>query len=179
MTRSTQTILLIIVSLFVFSSQAQKVYEHQYIVKVGDMAPNFETTLSDGTTFKLSENRDKVIMLQFTASWCSVCRKEMPFIEKDIWQKLKNDDFMVIGMDFKESPETVNKFGKDMKITYPLGYDEDGSIFHQYAQEGAGVTRNIIINKKGEIIALTRLFKLDEFNEMKELIFQELKKNGN
>jgi thiol-disulfide isomerase/thioredoxin len=48
-----------------------------YIVKVGDMAPNFIATLTDGTTFKLTENRGKVVMLQFTASWCSVCRKEM------------------------------------------------------------------------------------------------------
>lgn len=177
MTRSIQTILLIIASLFVFSSQAQQVYEHQYLVKVGDMAPDFETTLSDGTTFKLSENRDKVVMLQFTASWCSVCRKEMPYIENDIWQQLKDDDFIVIGMDYKESPEKVKQFAEHMKITYPLGLDEDGSIFHKYAQEGAGVTRNIIINKKGEIIALTRLFKLDEFNEMKELIFHEFEKN--
>ncbi len=177
MYKLTQTVLLIIASIFVFSSQAQQVYEHQYLVKVGDVAPDFETTLTDGRIFKLSENRDKVVMLQFTASWCGVCRKEMPFIEKDIWQKLQNNDFIVVGIDYKESPEKVNKFAKDMKITYPLAYDVDGAIFHQYALEGAGVTRNIIINRKGEIIALTRLFKLDEFNEMKDLIFEQVKTN--
>ena len=57
-----------------------------YIVKVGDMAPDFEMTLTDGTKVKLSSLRGKVVMLQFTASWCGVCRKEMPFIESDIWQ---------------------------------------------------------------------------------------------
>ena len=36
----------------------------------------------------LSSLRGKVVMLQFTASWCGVCRKEMPFIEKDIWLKM-------------------------------------------------------------------------------------------
>ena len=42
-------------------------------------------------------------MLQFTASWCGVCRKEMPFIEKDIWQKHKSDpDFMLMGIDRDE-----------------------------------------------------------------------------
>lgn len=176
MFKLTQTLLLLIAFHFAFSIQAQQVYEHQYLVKVGDIAPDFETTLSDGSTFKLSEHRGKVVMLQFTASWCSVCRKEMPFIEKDIWQKLKSKDFIVIGMDYKESAEKVKQFAKYMNITYPLGLDEEGSIFHQYAQEGAGVTRNVIINKKGEIIALTRLFKPDEFNEMKKLIFEELNK---
>ena len=58
-----------------------------YIVKVGDTAPDFEMKLTDGRKVKLSELKGKVVMLQFTASWCGVCRKEMPFIEKDIWLK--------------------------------------------------------------------------------------------
>ena len=53
-----------------------------YIVKVGESAPDFTITLTDGKQMKLSELRGKVVMLQFTASWCGVCRKEMPFIEK-------------------------------------------------------------------------------------------------
>ena len=48
-----------------------------YIVKVGDMAPDFEMELTDGQKVKLSDLRGKVVMLQFTASWCGVCRKEM------------------------------------------------------------------------------------------------------
>ena len=65
-----------------------------YIVKVGDMAPDFEMELTDGQKVKLSDLRGKVVMLQFTASWCGVCRKEMPFIEKDIWLKHKDNIFV-------------------------------------------------------------------------------------
>jgi len=61
------------------NAQQQKVYEHDYLVKVGDMAPDFEVKYVDGTVKKLSDFRGKVVMLQFTASWCSVCRKEMPY----------------------------------------------------------------------------------------------------
>ena len=46
-----------------------------YIVRVGDVAPDFEMELTDGQKVKLSSLRGKVVMLQFTASWCSVCRK--------------------------------------------------------------------------------------------------------
>ena len=73
--------------------QAQEVTPDEvgYIVKVGDEAPDFEMTLTDGQKVKLSSLRGKVVMLQFTASWYGVCRKEMPFIEKDIWQKHKDN----------------------------------------------------------------------------------------
>ena len=54
--------------------------DRAYFVKVGDKAPNFTIKLTNGKTMKLSDLRGKVVMLQFTASWCSVCRKEMPFI---------------------------------------------------------------------------------------------------
>ena len=74
-----------------------------YIVKVGQVASDFTVTLTDGRTVTLSDFRGRVVMLQFTASWCGVCRKEMPFIEKDIWQKHKSDpDFMLMGIDRDE-----------------------------------------------------------------------------
>jgi len=156
-------------------SEAQQVYEHQYLVKVGDQAPDFKVTLSDGSLFQLSQQRGKVVMLQFTASWCSVCRKEMPHIEKDIWNQLKGQDFVLIGLDYKENKKRVIDFQQQMNITYPLAIDSSGSVFKQYAEEGAGVTRNVIIDKNGKIIYLTRLFKMEEFHAMKKRIFEEVR----
>ena len=77
--------------------------DYGYIVKIGQQLPDFEMTLADGKTVKTSDLKGKVVMLQFTASWCSVCRKEMPHIEKDIWQKHKNNkDFALYGIDLDE-----------------------------------------------------------------------------
>ena len=92
-----------------------------YIVRVGDIAPEMELELTDGQKVKLSDLRGKVVMLQFTASWCGVCRKEMPFIEKDIWQKHKsNPNFALIGVDRDEPLETVLGFAEKTGVTYPL-----------------------------------------------------------
>lgn len=146
-----------------------------YVVAVGDLAPDFKTTLNNGEKFKLSDHRGKVVMLQFTASWCGVCRKEMPFIESEIWQELKNKNFVLIGVDRDEPLEKVNEFAQQTKITYPLGLDPGGAIFEKYAMKNAGITRNIIIDEQGKIIYLTRLFNREEFDEMKKVIFESVK----
>jgi len=147
-----------------------------YLVKVGDMAPDFSTKLDNGKIFKLSDYRGKVVMLQFTASWCGVCRKEMPFIEKDLWQKHKDNEFIIVGIDRDEPLETLNKFSKQMGITYPLALDPNADIFGLYANKEAGVTRNVIIDRTGKIVYQTRLFNQEEFNSMKVKIDELLEK---
>ena len=135
-----------------------------YIVRLGEVAPDFEMELIDGQKVKLSDLRGKVVMLQFTASWCGVCRKEMPFIEKDIWQKHKNNaQFALYGIDRDEPLETVKAFAEKTGVTYPLGLDPGADIFAKYADRKAGITRNVLIDKEGKIVMLTRLYNEEEF----------------
>jgi peroxiredoxin len=145
--------------------------DYGYIVKLGQTVPDFDLVLPDGTKTSMKALRGKVVMLQFTASWCGVCRKEMPHIEKDIWQKHKsNKNFALYGIDLKEDKQKVIDFQKQTNITYPLALDLDGKIFYTFAEQNAGVTRNIIVDKNGKIVFMTRLFKEDEFEEMKKVI---------
>ena len=102
-------------------SQDQKVYENGYIVKKGDNAPDFTVREAGGKTYRLSDLHGKVVMLQFTASWCSVCRKEMPFIESEIWLPGKEKGLVVIGIDRDEPEETVLKFKDDHEDILPSG----------------------------------------------------------
>ena len=147
-----------------------------YIVKLGDMAPDFTCTLTDGKEVKLSDLKGKVVMLQFTASWCGVCRKEMPFIESDIWQKHKDDaNFALIGIDRDEPLETVLKFAETTGVTYPLALDPGADIFAKYALREAGITRNVLIDKEGKIVMLTRLYKPEEFAALVQTIDEMLK----
>lgn len=135
-----------------------------YIVRVGDVAPEMEMELTDGQKVKLSSLRGKVVMLQFTASWCGVCRKEMPFIEKDIWQKHKeNPNFALYGIDRDEPLETVKAFAEKTGVTYPLALDPGADHFAKYADRKAGITRNVLVDKEGKIVMLTRLYNEEEF----------------
>lgn len=147
-----------------------------YIVKVGEEAPDFEMTLTDGQKVRLSDLRGKVVMLQFTASWCGVCRKEMPFIERDIWKKHKdNAAFALYGIDRDEPLERVKKFAKQTGVTYPLGLDPGADIFALYAERKAGITRNVLIGKDGKIVMMTRLYNEEEFASLCKKIDELLK----
>ena len=157
--------------------KAQETENLGHIVKVGQVAPDFEMTLTNGEKVRLSSLRGKVVMLQFTASWCGVCRKEMPFIESDIWQKHKNNaSFALYGVDRDEPVETVEKFKEQTKITYPLGLDPGADIFALYAERQAGITRNVLIDRDGKIAMLTRLYKEDEFAALCQKIDELLSK---
>lgn len=142
-----------------------------YVVKVGDIAPDFTMMLPNGDSVQLSSLRGKVVMLQFTASWCGVCRKEMPHIENDIWKRHKdNPAFALYGIDREEPVEKVNELIEKTGVTYPIGLDPDAGIFTLFAEETAGITRNVIIDRDGKIVMLTRLFEMEEFNEMVQVI---------
>lgn len=145
--------------------------EYGFIVKIGQQMPETEFELTDGRRVSSADLKGKVVMLQFTASWCGVCRKEMPHIESKIWQKHKNNPhFALYGIDMDEPLDKVKKFAADIKITYPLALDPGAKIFYKFAAQGAGVTRNVIIDKNGKIVYMTRLYKEEEFNEMVEVI---------
>ena len=149
-----------ILSAFLFAG------DRGYIVEVGDMAPDFEMEFIDGQKTKLSELRGQIVILQFTASWCSVCRLEMPHLEKDVWQKYKDQNVLLIGVDRDEPLETVIAFQKKIGTTYPLALDPGAHIFGLFANKEAGVTRNVLIDKTGKIVFLTRLFEEKEYQEM-------------
>ena len=149
------------------TAQDTIVYEHEYLVKVGDMAPDFTLQYTDGTEFTLSEQRGKVVMLQFTASWCGICRGEMPHIESRIWQPHKDDaDFVLVGVDREEPREVVEEYTAKIGTTYPMLLDEKGDVFASYALRKSGITRNVLIDRDGRIVKLTRRFVEPEFNDL-------------
>ena len=158
-------LLLLLVCLpFLAMAQEPEADANGYIVRVGQFAPDFVVKTTDGESVTLSHLRGKVVMLQFTASWCGVCRKEMPFIESDIWQKHKgNPNFALYGIDRDEPLETVKAFAEKTGVTYPLALDPGADLFAKYADRKAGITRNVLIDKDGKIVMLTRLYNEEEF----------------
>ena len=152
------------------SLHAQAPDDRGYIVKLGDYVPAFELEDTQGNTFTRESLLGTTYILQFTASWCGVCRKEMPHLEQEVWQPFRDQNFVLLGVDLDESKEKVIDFGAQMGITYPIAPDPNGSLFYSIAAPKSGVTRNVAVNNRGEIVFLTRLFDENEFSAMIEMV---------
>ena len=162
--------------LFFCSLSSRESDDRGYIVSVGDPAPEIVLEYTTGEQITLSDLRGKVVVLQFTASWCSVCRLETPHLEKEVWQRFKGDSLVLIGIDRDEPLDVVKKFKKEMGVTYPMALDPGADHFAKFALKESGVTRNIVIDKDGKIVFLTRLFEEKEFKEMIVVIEKLLSK---
>ena len=77
-----------------------------------------------------------------------------------------NKAFALFGVDRDEPLETVVAFAKRTGVTYPLALDPGADIFARYADRKAGITRNVLIDKTGKIVMLTRLYNEEEFSSL-------------
>ena len=112
-------------------------------------AADFRLPDPDGRRVSLREHRGKVVFLNFWATWCGPCRIEMPEMEK-LYQEFKARDFVILAVDFRESPAQVRRFTQELKLTYPVLIDEDGSVFQTYLVRGLPAT--YLIDRKGIMV---------------------------
>ena len=104
----------------------------------GELAPDFTVELCNGNTFKLSDYDDKVVVVNFWATWCGPCVGEMPAFER-----LKNDGYdklEIVCINYMEDKKTVDDFVSEQKYTFNIGYDENGKINTYYPSEGIPYT---------------------------------------
>lgn len=113
----------------------------------GDTAPDFTAETIGGGSFKLSDQSDKVVILNFWATWCKPCVGEMPAFQR-LYEEY-GDSLAVITVNCMEDKESVDKFASDNGYTFPIAYDEEGGICMKYPSDGIPYT--VIIGKDGKI----------------------------
>lgn len=144
------------------------------VVKTGDKAPDFSIQMEDGTVKNLSDLAGKVVWINFFATWCPPCRKELPHLEKEVYKKFKsNKDFEVLVIGREHDWATVNKFKADNNFELPFYPDATRKIFSKYAQQN--IPRNFLIDKDGNIVVASTGFNEKEFNEIIQKVEELLK----
>jgi len=112
-------------------------------------APDFELELFDGSTFRLSDYRGQVVLVNFWGSWCAPCRVEAPELQA-LYADYQDQGFIIIGVNWLESSrEKALDFVDEFDITYPNGEDIGEIIANKYHIQGA--PENFIIDQEGNV----------------------------
>lgn len=168
---------LITVALLIFfysHSFAQADIEQTGILKVGDAVPLFTTTSLSGKAFSSTELKDKVVLINFWATWCPPCKVELPLLQENIYNKIKDKNFAVLCISRGEKEEIVKKFIQEKKYTFPVYIDPQTTTYNLFATKY--IPRNFVIGKNGKVIWSSVGFSEKEFNLMIKIIESELKK---
>lgn len=114
-------------------------------------APEFTLTDLERKTHRLSSYRGKVVMVNFWATWCPPCRKELPSMER-LWQTLKNEDFILLAVNVGEEDDLILPFifSTGTELTFPILLDKPGEIIKAWPVKGLPTT--FVIDRRGRIV---------------------------
>ena len=113
-------------------------------------APGFTLNDMDGESYALHDFRGKVVLINFWATWCPPCRKEMPALEA-LYKKLGDESFAVLAVNQWEDPDHVFAYTGELNVfpTFPILFDPESAISEKYRVKG--LPTSFLIDKKGRL----------------------------
>ena len=112
-------------------------------------APDFNLEDQHGNFLKMSDLRGKVVIVNFWATWCPPCRKEMPSMQR-AWEILKHEDIMLLAINVGEDSDQIFAFTAEYPVEFPLIMDTDSSVVREWKVRGLPTT--FIVNPAGKIV---------------------------
>ena len=144
------------------------------LTKLGDTAPDFNFAISKTQQASLKDYHGKIVMINFFATWCPPCRLELPRVQKEIWDKYKNNPkFALFIFGREEGWDKVTGFKNKNRYTFNMMPDEGRKIFGLYATES--IPRNVIVDENGKIIYQSIGYSEKEFDNLLALLAEKLK----
>jgi len=114
-------------------------------------APAFKLRALDGREITLASLKGKYVLINFWATWCAPCLKEMPSIES-LYQKFRDRGFEVLAIaSDKEGSAIVKPWVTKLKLNFTIGLDSDGVVSRLYGAKT--LPQSFLVNRKGEVVA--------------------------
>jgi len=111
---------------------------------VGQPAPFFELEGVDNKTYQLNDFKDKIVFINFWASWCTPCRKELPMLDQ---LQDKFDNLIVLAINVDSERENADQFLKQHKIRSLVLYDPQTTVVSSY--EAVAMPSSYILDQNG------------------------------
>jgi len=116
----------------------------------GHPAPDFEMIYPDGRRTRLSELRGRPVLINFWATWCPPCRREMPELIQ-AYEAHRDEGFVILAVNVQESPSQALAFAEEFGISFQIILDTEGRVSDQY--QVRHLPSSIFIDRDGIIVA--------------------------
>lgn len=148
---------------------------HSLTMQAPRPAPALKLKGVDGASHDLSRLKGRVVLVNFWATWCPPCRREMPSMER-LSQALKGEAFSVLAVDVGEDGDTIEAFISqlDTMPTFPILLDTRSDVMQ--AWKVAGLPTTFLVDRQGRIVASAIGGREFDHPEMVEMIRGLLKK---
>ncbi len=110
---------------------------------------NFTLTDLQGRTWTLKDLRGKVVLVNFWATWCPPCQKEMPDLEA-LYNRFKDQGFVILAISEDEETAKVAPFIAERKISYPILLDPGSKVNEQFQVEG--IPKSFVYDRDGKLV---------------------------
>lgn len=152
-------------------SQEQEDPKSFDITEIGQQVPEFSFTTLEGKTINIMDLKGKTVLINFFATWCPPCMKEMPELQKKVWNQFKDREFYMVSLGRGHDAEVLKKFQAKKGFTFPIAPDKDKSIYELFFSKY--IPRNVLINAEGEIILQEFGYTEEDFAHIISLIDKE------
>lgn len=110
---------------------------------------DFTLTDLQGKSWSLKALRGKVVLVNFWATWCQPCRREMPDLEA-LYNRFKDQGLVILGISDEESAK-VKELLSEQKVSYPVLLDPGRKVNELFRIQG--IPKNFVYDRNGELVA--------------------------
>ncbi|MBT3054365.1 MAG: TlpA family protein disulfide reductase [Candidatus Thiodiazotropha sp. (ex Codakia orbicularis)] len=119
------------------------------MLQSGRNPPTFRLHDLEGRNHQLLDYRGRVLIVNFWASWCVPCRRELPSMNR-AWTALRPKGIAMLAINLGDDAEAVKEFLYDFPIDFPVLLDHRGRISQRWQVRGLPTT--LVLNQRGEIV---------------------------
>jgi peroxiredoxin len=135
-------------------------------------APDFTLNAMSGANMRLKEQRGRVVMVNFWATWCAPCRQEMPQLNR-LYEKYRSSGFMLLGVNVDDDPSKAAEVASKLGVTFPVLLDSSKSVSKLY--DLSTMPSTVLIDREGTVRYVHRGYLAGYENNYEKQIRELLK----